>query len=197
MGTYQQTKRPFKTIALGIFVFWSIQTVSAYRTDNKAALSVYAKLSLRSTSNPYLDARIAAQSFHERQLVMQTVNFKILDSHFISENYEIGLNDGKRFFKPKGPFWGGFLLGLTAPITLGGTFLATLPIVLTKPKKLDNPENTNNSLLKNSEYQSGFLKGAKQRKAGKTYAGFGIGLGIGAAIVATWFFTYFVPNISS
>jgi len=90
----------------------------------------------------------------------------------IPNAFQMGQDDAKTYYKTPGALvFGEFLLGgahlFTAPI-IAGTIIAYTP-----PKKLENIENPNNSLLSsNPSYKEGYLTTAKKKKRNAATAGF-------------------------
>jgi hypothetical protein len=91
-----------------------------------------------------------------------------------------GRLDAKRYFKPRGAFWG----------TAGATFLSTpyagvggiatgVAIAVTPPKR-HNMIVPDQALLNDNNYVSGYQKQAQRQKLGKAAGGFGVGLLSGA-----------------
>ena len=183
-----------KIIALLIFTIPAIshaqKTGSPFHWGDKLRLVASTNGVYKSDGRPFTQA--------EFNLMNGDAPFLLLsDSTNNLESYHWGLLEGKVYYKDKGPFWGGFFLGLIAPVTFGGSILGTIPIVTSEPRNLDNPLNPNNNLLLQADYGRGFREAAKRKKTGKTFAGFGIGLGVGLTAVVIWFFTSFGPSISS
>jgi len=93
-----------------------------------------------------------------------------------SIDFKKGYIDGEIYYMDTGPFWGGFVTGLTFFYAV--PIIVTIGISRTPPRKLRNPKNPNNALLlSNLYYYVGFQSGAHKIKSKKTWRGFAVGIG--------------------
>ena len=97
--------------------------------------------------------------------------------------YLRGQLDGRSYYNQSGPFAVGFLSGFFAWFTYGITTIGAIAVSATPPKALANPMNPNDGLLAtNPDYYEGYQSGAKKRKTGKTWTGFGVGAATGLVV---------------
>jgi len=114
---------------------------------------------------------------------ISTIKFATLLSD-TTNLYWRGQLDGRSYYNQKGPFAVGFLSGFFAWFTYGITAIGAVAISATPPKALANHLNPNNGLLTTDpDYYDGYQNGAKKRKAGKTWIGFGAGAATGLGVI--------------
>ncbi|KUG08000.1 hypothetical protein ASU33_07265 [Solirubrum puertoriconensis] len=101
------------------------------------------------------------------------------------ERYQLGQADARKHYKPsKGAFWITFGATSIAPFGAGPLLgLASGTVIAATPPGAAKLNAPHPELLQDADYYRGYRKQAQARRTGKAAAGFGVAIGMQAALV--------------